>query len=250
MQSVNSQLDELKQDNKALKAHINELKEDNKKLESTLCEIREDNQRLMQRVKDLELKDKKNCDLIKVMNSQVHKLETTVDDLEQYTRREDLVISGISTRFQSYAKIAQSSQNDAKYAEATQEEQDSLESQVLNKLAQHGIVINPEEISVCHTLGKGGRDSKPPVIIRLVSRKTKSFILSQAKKLKGTNIYINEHLTRKNAAIAKEARRLRKENKIISTWSRNCKIFVKYNDDREHTKVSVVTELAELHRFN
>ena len=74
-------------------------------------------------------------------------------------------------------------------------------------------------------------------------------ILSQAKKLKGTNIYINEHLTKKNAAIAKEARRLRKENKIISTWSRNCKIFIKFQDDREHTKVTVVTELAELYRF-
>ena len=177
------------------------------------------------------------------MNSQVLKLETTVDDLEQYIHRGDLVISGISTRYQSYAKIAQSSQNDAKYTEATQEEQDSLESQVLNKLAQHGIVINPEEISVCHTLGKGGRDSKPPVIIRLVSRKTKSFILSQAKKLKGTNIYINEHLTKRTLPSRN------KENKIISTWSRNCKNFIEFQDDREHTKVTIVTELAELYRF-
>ena len=183
------------------------------------------------------------------MNSQVLKLENTVDDLEQYTRREDLVISGIATRYQSYAKVARSSQNDDKNEEASHEEQVSLEVQLLNKLAQYGININPDEISVCHTLGKGGKDNQPPIIIRLISRKTKSFILSQAKKLKGSNIYINEHLTKKNAAIAKEARRLRKENKIISTWSRNCKIFIKYSDDREHTKVSVVTDITELSRF-
>ena len=44
-------------------------------------------------------------------------------------------------------------------------------------------------------------------------------------------IYINEHLTKKNANIARQARVLRKDGKIKSMWTRNCKIFIKTLDD-------------------
>jgi predicted GH43/DUF377 family glycosyl hydrolase len=52
-------------------------------------------------------------------------------------------------------------------------------------------------------------------------------MIEAADKLRGSRIYINEHLTRKNGAIAKRARELRKAGKIAKTNVRDCKVFVK-----------------------
>ena len=64
-----------------------------------------------------------------------------------------------------------------------------------------------------------------PVVIRLISRKTKIHLLKNAYKLKptitkgpnigaalkDTGIFINEHLTPQNATIARKARSMKKE---------------------------------------
>ena len=58
------------------------------------------------------------------------------------------------------------------------------------------------------------RPKETTVILRFVNRKHKLELLKQGKKLKGTNVYMNDHLTKRNAEIAKKARDLRKEKKI------------------------------------
>ena len=62
-------------------------------------------------------------------------------------------------------------------------------------------------------------------------------------------MYVNKHLTKKNADIARRAHFLRKQNKIQSTWTANCKVFIKLNGSPEQTKVLVIRESAELDRF-
>lgn len=71
-------------------------------------------------------------------------------------------------------------------------------------------------------------------------------VLRNARKLKGTGVYVNEHLTKKNADIAKDARFLRKTKKIQDTWTRNCKILIKLNGAPEQAKVLVVKDIKEL----
>lgn len=51
--------------------------------------------------------------------------------------------------------------------------------------------------------------------------------MQAAEKLRGKKIYINEHLTKKNGAIAKRARDLKKAGKIAKTRVRDCKVFIK-----------------------
>ena len=58
-------------------------------------------------------------------------------------------------------------------------------------------------------------------------------------------IYINEHLTAKNASIFKEARKLVKAKRLKSTWSKNGVIYIR-TDDRPSTKPQKVPELAYL----
>lgn len=87
------------------------------------------------------------------------------------------------------------------------------------------------------------------MIVRFTSRKQKVDLLKQGRKLKGTEVYMNDHLTRKNAEIAKKARELRRLKRIQSTWTRNCKIFIKLNGSPEEARVLVVKNLSDLDTY-
>ncbi len=82
-----------------------------------------------------------------------------------------------------------------------------------------------------------------------MNRKHKNALLRQGKKLKGSNVYLNEHLTKRNTDIARKARFLRKQRKIQSTWTANCKIFIKLNGTPEEAKVLVIKDVEELDKY-
>ena len=180
-------------------------------------------------------------------DKKILELETRVDELEQYTRQDDLVISGLKTRHKSYARATvseqlQDSQN------APYEEMESLEDHVTRFVEDKmGVRLLSTDVSICHTLP--GKKDIPNIVLRLTNRKAKNKILKEARQLKGTNVYINEHLTKKNMTIAATARRLRKEKKILNTWSRNCKIFVKINQNGQLT-TRVITEMQDFEKLN
>lgn len=46
-------------------------------------------------------------------------------------------------------------------------------------------------------------------------------VMRPSKQLKGTGVYVNKHLTKKNAKIATNGCILREQNKNKATWSRN-----------------------------
>lgn len=185
--------------------------------------------------------------LINEKDKTINELEKRIDNLEQYTRMEDIIITGLSVKPRSYAKAAAEGRNVTEDAGA--EELFSLERQVLQFLAEKNIHVDANKISACHTLPRKDKD-KPAIIMRFVNRKTKTEILRQGKKLRGTAVYLNEHLTMKNAEIAREARILRKNNKIKATWTRNCKVFIQLNGSSpEQAKVIMVRERKELEQF-
>lgn len=61
----------------------------------------------------------------------------------------------------------------------------------------------------CYTILQKQNTAK--VIIRFANRKDKIELLKLTKKLNGTGVYVNEHLTKRNAEIAHQARILKKE---------------------------------------
>ncbi|CAL8378735.1 unnamed protein product [Boreogadus saida] len=150
-------------------------------------------------------------------------LENRVDDLEQYSRMNDLIISGLRTKHRSYARAA---------------------------AASEGISVDSGDIEACHTLHSKNKTVAPAIIIRFTNRKNKQAIIRQGRKLKGTDVYINENLTKKNADVARKARILRKQNKIQATWTSNCKVFIKLNGTTpESAKVLLVRDVTELDKF-
>ena len=130
--------------------------------------------------------------------------------------------------------------------EAPLEEQRTLEQQVLQFMKSKNIHLESQQISACHVLPRKDRTHPPAIIVRFVNRKHKVEILRQSKKLKNTGVYINEHLTKKNAEIARNGCILRKQDKIHSTWTRTGKVFVRLNGTPERAKVVVMRHLKEL----
>ena len=57
------------------------------------------------------------------------------------------------------------------------------------------------------------RDKSDNIIVRFVNKKSKIEVLKNVRKLKGSNVYINEHLTKKNGEIAQKVRLLTREDK-------------------------------------
>ena len=171
-------------------------------------------------------------------------LERRIDDLEQYTRRDDVIISGLDTKHRSYASVVAADQQQTG-ADAAEDEISSLEDQVIEFLEDKNISVDRSSISACHVLGRRKKDTPPNIVLRFVSRKEKVRLLKQGNKLKGTKVFINEHLTAKNALIAKHARDLRRTKKIKDIWSRNGSIFIK-KIDLSIQKVSCLDEFPML----
>ena len=68
---------------------------------------------------------------------------------------------------------------------------------------------------------------KPSIVLKLKSHKAKLKILCNAKKLRGSDVYINEHLTIHNADLARKAREYKRKELILSTWRKNCNVIIK-----------------------
>ena len=135
-------------------------------------------------------------------------------DLEQYSRMNNVIISGLKTRHRSYASVTAPENGPA---------------------------------------GREGDHSEPyDTGNTFTNRKNKISILKRGRKLKGTEVYINKHLTRRNGEIARRARILRKQSKIQSTWTASCKVFIKLNGTTttEDGKVMVINDIGDLDRFN
>ncbi|KAK4290785.1 hypothetical protein Pmani_036344 [Petrolisthes manimaculis] len=96
--------------------------------------------------------------------------------LEQYSRRENLRISGLE--------------------EEDDETEEVLEAKIIELAQDIGVKIKWNDISLAHRMGRN-REEGRPVIVRLCHRKKKNEIVINKKKLKEKNrkVYVNEALT-------------------------------------------------------
>lgn len=124
-------------------------------------------------------------------------LKETINDLEQYGRRNNLRIYGLNKN--KVNKI----------------EEIDLEKEVVKEInlkMRSTIVSN--QIEACHYLDK----NKSSVIVRFGSRKTRDFVFSNKKLLKGTQISIAEDLTKKNYNLLKECQKVFDQKNL---WTHN-----------------------------
>ena len=96
--------------------------------------------------------------IIHEKENEVKDLKNRVEDLEQHTLRDNLIIEGYKTNHVLYAHVASNNNAATTCENASQDEMDSHECQVVsyfnNKMLAN---IRPEDISVCHSVR-----TKPP----------------------------------------------------------------------------------------
>ena len=161
-------------------------------------------------------------------------LAKRVDELEQYSRRQNIVITGLNTNHKSYSRVTQVPNNETDHENASEKEKQSLETKVINFLTENVIAVSESEIEACHTLPTK-HDGPKPIIVRFVSRKSKSKVMRNLKSIRENNrklgknnrVFINDHLTKKNNDIAAHARKLRNNKVIASTYVQNCIVHIK-----------------------
>lgn len=235
----------------ATKRDVEELKRSNEELRKSV-EFMGHQMEAMTNKQDILMDMMKEIKELKKQNEEkdvkIVQLESRLSDLEQYTRMNDVIVTGLPTRPRSFAGAVKS-RVEGKGAGPSDQDLDSVEQQVVEFLQDKGISINKDNIEACHPFPQKDKSKPAAIIIRFANRKFKINLLRQGKMLKGTNVYLNEHLTKNNADIAKRARYLRKEEKIQATWTSNCKIYIKLNGTPEHAKVLMVRSLKELDNF-
>ena len=194
-------------------------------------------------LQDLMTEVKKLNKTIQEKDEKIASLEKRLDDIEQYSRMEDVIISGLTIKPRSYARAVAGVEGSE---ESSPEEQHSVESQLIAFFETRDIHLDSHTIAACHTLPRKDKKVKPAIIVRFANRKHKVELLKQWKKLKDTEVFMSEHLTKKNGEIAKEARDLKREGKIQATWTRNFKVMIKLNGEEG---VRMVRNLSDLNDY-
>jgi len=118
-----------------------------------------------------------------------------------------------------------------------------------------GVEVDQRDLNAFHRLPSSNTGSKP-IVVSFVSRWKKEEILEniRSKKLRltttdagitgasTTSVYINEHLTKYNENLTKHARDLRKAKKILYTWVRNGKVYIKENEGSKSQRISCLDD--------
>ena len=88
------------------------------------------------------------------------------------------------------------------------------------------------------------------ILLRCSNRKAKLELIKNAKKLNGSNVCINEHLTKHSSDLAHKARKNIQMGLITSTWTHNCAVVIKTKaatpDDCKYIKINDENDFYQL----
>lgn len=164
------------------------------------------------------------------LNQELKQSKQKYDDLEQYSRRNNIIISNFILK-----------------------DSESLEAQVCNFLNKYvGSPILTTEIDRAHKILKRANaddSNKPPdIIVKFVSYRTKASILTKEPMVKlredndnkprSLKVFIGEDLTNNRKEIFYKTRTMKKSKHIKDTFPRDGRIIVKINDYNRWTITS------------
>lgn len=131
---------------------------------------------------------------------------------EQYSRRNCLRIFGIE--------------------EKPNENTDEIVLETASK--QLGLLLQPTEIDRSHRIGKPEPNKSIPIIAKFCSNETRSLVMKNRRKLKGTHIVVREDLTQPNQELLQAT----KAHPLVkSAWFHDGKIIALLSkEDTQYTK--------------
>ncbi|XP_071511909.1 uncharacterized protein [Diadema antillarum] len=194
------------------------------------------------RVMDLENEIKTKATIISSMQKEqernkdeITSLQRTLNDAEQYSRRNCLRLYGIP--------------------ESDHEDTDEVMLDLASK--ELNVKLKPEDIDRSHRIGaprpvKRGEKTKPPrpIIVKFATYRVRHLVIRNRKRLKGKHIGIEEDLTATNRNLLQKANELVKTNSnVIAAWTTDGRILVLLkatNGGTVKKRIHSVTDLQKL----
>lgn len=171
------------------------------------------------------VKDEKITNLetkVSALENKITVLQDTIDDVDQYERRDTVIISGPSLP-----------------DETTHENPADI---IVNTIKQQlHINMTHSDINVAHRLGTRQQDKKRPIIVKLQNRAKKSELVQACVTVK-PQLYINESLTPRRRSIYSTVRKIRAQHKHLfqQCYTSDGKIIVKLKSST--TKYTITSE--------
>ena len=156
----------------------------------------------------------KIADCVSQLETEKVKLSNEIDALEQYSRRNCLIVHGVPD---------------------TANPETAVLDTINNKL---GVPNGCESIDRCHRLGSpaNSTNSRPrPISVKFMSYQARQNVFSGKRHLKGTKLLITENLTRRRSELLNKAKTL---NNVTATWTSEGRIVCLLSSGR---KVFVTT---------
>ena len=147
------------------------------------------------------------------INPHLLRMQYSLDEKEQYSRRDNLRVSGLP-------------ESDG------EETEEQLLSKVCGVASKAGVEVEARDISACHRLGKKADGKTRQTIVRFSLRRKRDSLYASRFSLKGKegcrNIYINEDLTAMRHSVLMKA----KESPLVKSVStKHGSIICKLNSD-------------------
>lgn len=150
-------------------------------------------------------------------------LGNQVNDLHQYIRRENILITN--------------------YPEQANESIETIVCQLGDKI---GVPLNfKTDVQAAHR--NPSKSAVKPIIVRFTNRQVRNAFIKAAKskkmKLNNSPIYVNDHLTPANSKLFYEARMLVRAKKIKAAWTYAGNIYVKKAENSLGVRVQHLDDL-------
>ena len=184
---------------------LDEVTEEITTLKQDLSAVKKANTLLKRRVSDLE-------DYADQSDEQIFTLEKRMNKLEQYTRKENIEISGI----------------------ADDVSPENLDKTVVELLDNMDVHIVAKDIEACHKLPDVQKPNN--IIVRFSNRKIavdclrKKKLLKDSTDIEAQKCFITDNTSPAMKDILNECKTLQQDKLIISAWSYNGSIRIKFNN--------------------
>lgn len=211
---LDEKLSPLSEQLKEALAMVNSLNTKYDKMEETLVVLQEENKALKEEHASLKAQVLSSANDLK-------SVQKSLNDLEQYTRRDSVEIRGIPL---------------------PEESQEEDTNEIVLQLSQKmGIPLERKDISVSHRI-RSRSSVDPAIIVKFVRREVRERLYRARKRLKSITtadfgfsvekkIFINESLTPKNKELFKDCLRFKKDKSYKFLWTNAGKIFLRRNAD-------------------
>lgn len=184
---------------------------------------------LVDDIKNLKEESVDNKEQIKLVKLENARMSDQIDNLEQYSRKDNLIVNGIPWS-----------------------QGENLRSLIIKLGKQLKVVVQNYDINTVHRLY--GNSNAPAVVARLNNRDLKNDLVRASRKERinanalnfesDQPIYCDDHLTAHNAAILRRAKQLKNDGQLHSVWTSNCTVVVRVKpDDKKTYKINNLEQL-------